>query len=159
MTFIKNYLNQLSKHIHIVCPEIPHPSSTADMADTYHQLTFLRHAGYKIMLHCFQQDTAADITHLQNIASDIMIYDRNEGHKGISMHYPYCISSRSNPRLLQNLLRHKAPVLFQGLRSTFWLPELVSKEYKTFVRINGIASELYRSSTRCEKSLLKKNFR
>lgn len=149
-------MKQLTKYIHIVCPEIPQLSSTADMADTYYQLVFLRQAGYNIVLHCFHDTADPDTTHLENITSAIYIYERNEGHKGVSTRYPYCISSRSNPRLFQNLLKRICPVLFQGIRSTFWLPDLVSSGYKTFVRINGIASELYQTSTRCEKSLLKK---
>ena len=158
MHFITNYLNQLNKHIHIICPGIPHPSSTGDMADTYYQLAFLQQANYNIILHCFHDnaDAGTDTMHLKDITAGIHIYERNEGHKGISMCYPYCISSRSNPRLLQNVLEQACPVLFQGMRSTFWLPDLASAGYKTFVRINGIASDLYQASTRCEKSLLKK---
>jgi hypothetical protein len=151
-------LKQLNKYIHIVCPEIPDSSSAADMADTYFQLQFLHEAGYHIILHCFHDDTNTNTTHLENITSLIHLYERNQGHKGVSIRHPYCISSRSNPLLLENLLKQICPVLFQGTKCTFYLPELVENGYKIFVRINGIASEFYGTFTKCEKSLIKKAY-
>ncbi|MEP6746496.1 MAG: hypothetical protein ABJB86_02150 [Bacteroidota bacterium] len=148
----------MTKYLHIVCPEIPNPSSAADTTDTYFQLQFLHEAGYQVMLHCFHDETNTDTTHLENITAQIHLYERNQGHKGVSIRHPYCISSRSNPLLLENLFQHFCPVLFQGTTATFCLPELVEKGYKIIVRINGIASELYESNTKCEKSLLKKAY-
>ena len=146
----------MSKHIHIVCPEVPLPSSAADMADTYFQLHYLHEAGYKIHLHCFYHDTYINLDHLKAVTIKIELYARNEGHKGISMRHPYCVSSRANPNLLANLLLVKYPVLFQGMTSTYYLPELAARGYKTYVRINGIKSALYDTTMKCEKSLLRK---
>ncbi len=153
-------LTLLNNHIHIVCPEIPHPLSTADMADTWFQLQLLHKAGLQVILHCFHDDNGqpADLSALQDITFAIHLYERNQGHKGLSIRHPYCISSRSNPLLLQNLLQLNAPVLFQGMAATYCLPELVENGYKTFVRLNGIKSALYDASVKCEKSLLKKAF-
>jgi hypothetical protein len=151
-------LNQLNKHIHIVCPDIPDPSADTDLSDTYFQLLFFYEAGYHIILHCFHGDTIPSTTHLESITSRIHLYARNQGHKGVSIRHPYCVSSRSNPLLLENLLQHAYPVMFQGLTSTFCLPDLVANGYKTFVRINGIASELYGEFTKCEKSLIRKAY-
>ncbi|MEP7279996.1 MAG: hypothetical protein ABI813_15215 [Bacteroidota bacterium] len=148
----------MNKQVHIVCPEIPHPSSTADMTDTYFQLHFLQRAGYQVILHCFHDDTNPVSTHLNQLVSGIHLYARNHGHKGVSIRHPYCISSRSNPALLENLLQQVHPVLFQGMSCTYYLPHLAAHGYKTVVRINGIASQLYETLTRCEKSLIKKAY-
>jgi len=151
-------LKLLNKQIHIVCPEIPGPFSSADMTDTYFQLQFLYRAGYQAILHCFHNDPDPNITHLKNLSSCIHLYARNHGHKAVSMRHPYCISSRSNPQLLENLLQYAYPVLFQGMSSTFYLPDLVDRGYKVVVRINGIASEIYEAFIKCEKSLIKKAY-
>ena len=151
-------MKQVHKYIHVVCPEIPEPCSPADMADTYFQLKFLHAAGYQVILHCFHDHTGQSTTHLENITSRIHLYTRRQGHKGVSMRHPYCISSRSNPQLLENLLQQPCPVLFQGTATTFYLPQLAANGYKTIVRINGIASELYEAFTKCEKLLLKKAY-
>jgi hypothetical protein len=151
-------LKQLTKYLHIVCPEIPHPSSSTDGTDTYFQLQYLNNAGYQIILHCFHDDNEPVISHLENITSLMHLYERNQGHKGVSIRHPYCISSRSNPLLLENLLQYNCPVLFEGTTSTFCLPELVENDYKILVRINGIASELYGTFTKCEKSFIKKAY-
>jgi hypothetical protein len=148
----------LNKQVHIVCPEIPLPSSAGDMIDTYFQLQFLHQAGYAVILHCFHDDADPDTTELQHITAQIHLYPRNQGHKGVSIRHPYCISSRSSPQLLENLLRHQQPVLFQGTSTTYYLPDLVDRGYQTVVRINGIASELYGAFTKYEKSLLKKAY-
>lgn len=150
----------MNKHVHIVCPDIPLPSSGADMLDVLHQISCLHHAGYAIVLHCFHQeeDIDPDIGSLSDITQHIHLYTRNEGHKGVSMKHPYCVSSRCNPQLLENLLQAEYPVLFQGMAATYYLPDLAEKGYTLAVRINGIASELYDASVKSEKSLFKKAY-
>lgn len=151
-------MTQLNKYIHIVCPAEPKASSEDDMADTYFQLQLFHQAGFTVILHFFSDDNDEDLSQLENLAETVYSYERNHGHKGLSIRHPYCISSRSNPALLQNLLKHRCPVLFQGMTATFYLPELAEQGYKTFIRINGIKSELYDTLMKCEKSLFRKAY-
>jgi hypothetical protein len=148
----------LHKLVHIVCPEIPGPASLGDMADSFFQMALLQEDGYDVILHCFTSDPEADTTQLDKITAGLYLYERNEGHKGVSMRHPYCISSRSHPQLPENILQYPGPVIFQGTGTTFFLPELAANGCKTFVRINGIASERYNVHIKCEKSLLKKAY-
>ena len=146
----------MNKLIHIVCPAVPYPASNGDLADTYRQLIQLHHAGYDIILHCFTNGRQEETGHLGPLTSRIYLYERNMGHKGISFLHPYCISSRSDPRLLKNLLLVKCPVIFQGIASTFFLPDLAREQYKIFIRLNGVASAVSRSGMDCEKSVFRK---
>jgi glycosyltransferase involved in cell wall biosynthesis len=79
-----------------------------------------------------------------------------EGHKGLSMRLPYIVSSRANPRLLEDLKKDNYPILFEGIHTTFFVHEKALENRKIFIRMHNAEHLYYKQLASQSKSLWKK---
>jgi glycosyltransferase involved in cell wall biosynthesis len=81
-----------------------------------------------------------------------------KGHKGLSMKLPYIVSSRANPLLLENLLKDRHPILFEGIHTTYFLHTGDLSHRKLFVRLHNVEHDYYRALARQTGRIWKKIF-
>jgi hypothetical protein len=143
------------KNLHIVCLDVPYPVDYGGVFDLYHKIRALHEAGIRIHLHCFEYGRGEQ-PELNNYCAEVNYYSRREGHKGFSHRLPYIVCSRSNPALLENLLKDDYPILLEGIHCTYLLNDPRFSERKIVLRLHNVEYQYYRQLYHCEKSLLKK---
>jgi hypothetical protein len=143
------------KNLHIVCLDVPYPVDYGGVFDLYHKIRALHTAGVRIHLHCFEYGRGEQ-PELNNYCVEVNYYSRLEGHKGFSHRLPYIVCSRSNPALLENLLKDDYPILLEGIHCSYMLGDERFSGRNIVLRLHNVEYRYYRQLYHCEKSLLKK---
>jgi glycosyltransferase involved in cell wall biosynthesis len=147
----------LSKHLHIVCFDIPYPPDYGGVAEVFFKIKSLAEAGIKIHLHCFKYGRTEQ-PELKKYCFEVCYYQRNQGHKGISFNLPYIVSSRANEKLLENLLKDDYPILMEGIQSTYFIDNHKLENRKIVVRLHNVEFEYYKQLAKQTKSIIKKTY-
>lgn len=143
--------------LHIVSFDVPYPADYGGAIDVFYKIKSLHDAGIDIYLHCFaygRQETKE----LNKLCKEVWYYPRNTGIKGISLNKPYIVNSRKNILLLKRLQDNDAPVLFEGVHTTYYLNHPSLKNRKKAIRIHNIESDYYRQLATKESNLIKKSY-
>jgi hypothetical protein len=93
---------------------------------------------------------------LEDLCYTVNYYPRNLGFGYQLSSIPYIISTRRNRNLLNNLLNIDAPILFDGLHTTFCIDHPGLKYRKKIVRTHNVEHQYYKTLYRDEQSLWKK---
>jgi hypothetical protein len=113
----------------------------------YHKVVALSKAGVSVTLHCFDYGRGRQ-PELQRWCKAVHYYPRNDGHKGLSLRLPYIVASRASQGLMQNLLADDAPILFEGVHTTFALQMGALSGKRCFVRLHNLEHEYYSMMSR-----------
>lgn len=154
MHFTTKYL---AEHLHIVSFDIPYPADYGGVMDVYHKIKALQQLGVKVHLHCFEYGREHQAA-LQEICEEVFYYQRNEGHKGFSLEYPYIVASRNDEALWKRLDADSHPVLLEGVHCTYGLMSGKLKKQNLAIRLHNVEYEYYRQLGIWEKSLFKKAY-
>src|SRR5690606_10704684 len=100
--------------------------------------------GYKIHLHCFTKQIPSDCDVLQSLCSEVFFYPINQNPFFLFSSLPFSVLSRSDVKLVENILKTDAPILFDGLKTTFVRNDVRLKSYKKFLRLHNIEHHYYR---------------
>jgi len=129
-------------HLHIVCLNVPYPADYGGACEMYHKVVALSKAGVQVTLHCYDYGRGRQ-PELDRWCRAVHYYPRNEGHKGLSLRLPYIVASRAASGLAENLRADDAPVLFEGLHTTFPLQAGLLKGRRCLVRLHNLEHEYY----------------
>lgn len=130
------------KHLHIVCLDVPYPADYGGACEMYHKVVAMSKAGVGVTLHCYDYGRGRQ-PELERWCRAVHYYPRNEGHKGLSLKLPYIVASRAAPGLAENLRMDDAPVLFEGLHTTFPLQAGLLPGRRCFIRLHNLEHEYY----------------
>jgi hypothetical protein len=146
----------LSRHLHIVCLDVPWPADYGGAIDMMNRIIMLKKAGIDIHLHYFSYNERGTPNELNQYCESIHVYRRKKGYTGLLSTLPYIISSRMSDELVANLLKDNHPVLLEGLHCTGILSQLNLSGRKVAVRMHNEESIYYKELARAESSLFKK---
>lgn len=146
----------MDKQLHIVSFDIPYPANYGGVIDVFYKLKMLHSLGVKIFLHCFQYGSRTPHSELEIYCEKVFYYLRKTGIAGVSMNLPYIVSSRNSQELLNNLVKIQAPILFEGIHTTFHLQNEQLKNRIKIVRAHNIESDYYRLLAHNSDSVVKK---
>lgn len=143
------------KHLHIISFDVPYPANYGGVIDVYYKLKALHAQGVKIHLHCFEYGRAEALS-LESICDKVYYYKRNMDKKLLLNTLPFVVVTRASEKLVENLLRDKHPILFEGLHSCFHLDDERLKERIRIVRTHNIEHDYYKSLQKVERSFFKR---
>ena len=145
----------MAKELNIVTLNVPYPPDYGGMIDSYYRIKWLKEAGIKIHLHCFQYGRQSS-KELESLCETICFYTRHNRFLSFVSRLPFIIKSRDSIALLENLISNDYPILFDGLHTTYFLkhPDL-SGRYLS-VRTHNIEHLYYKSLADFEKNPVKK---
>ena len=83
-------------------------------------------------------------------------YPRKTGHKGLSPHLPYIVTSRYDENLLHRLLADDHPILMEGVHTTYLVGDDRFSNRRKFVRIHNVEHKYYRQLFSYSKNLKQK---
>lgn len=143
--------------LHIVSFDIPFPANYGGVIDIFFKLRNLKEQGFNIVLHCFEYGRAKS-PRLNDYCKKVYYYKRRVYKNPFMGGLPYIVSSRNTVSLLENLKKDNAPILFEGLHTTFFLnhPDLENR-FK-IVRMHNIEHDYYSSLEKAERHYFKKYF-
>ena len=146
----------MSRHLHIVCLDVPWPADYGGAIDMMNRIMMLKKLGISIHLHYFSYNERGTPNELNQFCESIHVYERKKGHRGFSAKLPYIVASRMNDELVRNLQADNNPVLLEGLHCTGNLPQISLNNRKVVVRMHNEESIYYKELARSESSLFKK---
>lgn len=148
----------MDKHIHIICLDIPFPANYGGAIDQFYKLKGLADAGWQITLHCFVYGDRHPQEILQGLCKQVHYYPRKTGLKGLHHSLPYMVSSRRDHKLLQRLQADDAPILFEGVHTSYYLNHPSLRKRKKIIRIHNIEADYYHQLGIHADSFLKKMY-
>ncbi|MBN2774502.1 MAG: hypothetical protein JXR31_09665, partial [Prolixibacteraceae bacterium] len=143
--------------LHIVSFDVPYPPDYGGVIDVFYKLRGLSEVGIKIYLHCYQYGRNKS-PELEKFCEKVFYYPRKTGIKYAFSKKPYIVAGRKHPELLKNILQLKAPVLFEGLHSCFFIDHPELKNYRKILRAHNIEHDYYSQLTNSESSFFKRTY-
>lgn len=147
----------MNRSLHIVAFDVPYPSDYGGVIDIFHKLRWLHKLGMQITLHCFQYGRS-EAPELNKLCKKVYYYPRSRYKNPFIGNTPYIVLTRNNEELLVNLLKNNAPILFEGLHSTFFLRNAKLKDRVKLVRTHNIEHDYYKNLEMVEGNFFKKYF-
>ncbi len=156
--FIVNNLK--TTPFHIIAFDVPFPPNYGGIVDVFYKLKHLHQTGAKIIYHCFYYEGHNPPNEeLEKYCENIYYYPRKKSiSKAAIGSLPYVVSSRDNKELLENLIKDKYPILFDGIQCCYFLNNPLLKDRKRIYRANNIEHDYYDGLAKWERSKLKKKY-
>lgn len=141
------------KKLHLISLDIPYPADYGGVIDIYYRLKALEKLDLTIQLHAFHTD--------RKPSKELQVFDptyhpRKLGINGLSKKLPYIVYSRRSPKLLENLQKDDAPILFEGLHSCYYLSHPSLANRLKIVRLHNVEWQYYEALAAGEKTIWKK---
>lgn len=144
-----------NKPIHIVAFDNPFPPDFGGVIDVFYKIKALHSIGFTIYLHCFYDDRNVVSEELKAITEVVYLYKKNKNPLFVFSKYPLPVICRFQKDLIQNIKKHNAPILFEGLHSTMVLQKTYL-DNKKYLRLHNIESNFYAGMSNSETNLVKK---
>ena len=147
-----------NKALHIVSLDVPFPADYGGAIDIYYRIKALYELGFIITLHCFEYGRGKH-EELDRITSCVHYYKREKRIFDLIHEKPFIVKSRSTDALLHNILQDNAPILFEGLHTTFFLADDRLKDRVKLVRTHNVEHQYYDGLAEKATGLKKRYFR
>ncbi len=147
----------LNYKLHIVSFDIPFPPNYGGIIDVFYKIKALSELGVEIYLHTFEYKTERS-EELDKICKKVYYYPRLNSFKKIFSSIPYIANTRKNKQLLINLRTIDAPILFEGLHTTYPLLDTNFNKRKVLIRTHNIEHFYYKGLAKSETNIFKKLF-
>ncbi len=132
-----------NKQIHIVSLDVPFPADYGGAIDILFRIQALHKLGFEITLHCFEYGRDRAQKALEPYTKELHYYPRKKPLTDWLSGTPFIVKTRSDGRLLENLLKDNNPILFEGLHTTFFLADERLKDRIKLVRTHNVEHEYY----------------
>lgn len=132
----------MPKAVHLISSDVPYPADYGGMIDVFYTIRQLAQAGIEVYLHCFQYGRE-EAPELKQYCKEVHYYKRKTGLTGLSLSLPYMMYSRRDARLLPNLLRIDAPIIFEGIHCCYLLNEPSLAGRKKILRNQNVEQQYY----------------
>lgn len=123
----------------------------------FYKIKALHELGCQITLHCFDYGRGEQ-QELNKYCTNVHYYKRNMSLLNMFNKLPYIVNTRNSSKLLQNLLKNEAPILFEGLHSCYFLSNELLKSRLKIVRTHNIEHDYYANLAQSEHKFLKKTY-
>lgn len=147
----------MNKHLHIISLDVPYPPNYGGVYDLFYKLPALQKEGVKIHLHCFYNDRSEQ-SELNKYCETVNYYERNTGHKSVSVRFPYIVCSRKSEILENNLLKDEYPILMEGVHCTAITLDKRFDDRRKFIRLHNVEYQYYMHLYRHSTSFFKKMY-
>ncbi len=141
--------------MNIVSFDVPFPPDFGGAVEVFYKLKALSEAGVKIYLHTFKAGRGRQ-SDLEKYCEQVFYYPRNKSFLNAIRLIPFIVISRKSNKLIENLNKSGAPVLFEGIHTTYPLASSRFKPLKTLVRMHNVEHEYYLRLCRTETGVVKR---
>lgn len=142
--------------LNIVSFDNPYPPNYGGVIDVFYKVKALHDIGYSIHLHCFAKEIPQEYEELKAISAQVYFYPIKELPFYFFSKLPFSVISRSDSKLAENLAKIKAPILFEGLKTTCLINDSRLKNHKKILRLQNIEEDYFDGISKSEQSILRK---
>lgn len=129
------------------------------MIDVFYKIKSLHELGYQITLHCFEYNDREISEELSQYCHKIITYKRNYILVNpLSFHMPMIVFTRNHKKLLRELQSNEAPILFEGLHTTYFINHASLTHRIKLVRTHNIEHDYYEALAQNENNFLKYSY-
>ena len=147
----------MEKHFHIICFNVPYPVDYGGVVDLYWKLPYLQKLGVKIHLHCFDYGRGEQQI-LNQYCVEVNYYRRSKNIFHLFSNLPFIVGTRTNGKLVSNLLKDDYPILCEGLHTSSIILDQRFADRKILVRLHNVEHEYYKYLQQTTSSVFKKLF-
>lgn len=145
----------MNRALNIVSFDVPYPPDYGGATEVFYKLKALSEAGVKIYLHTFEYGRGKQ-PELEKYCEGVFYYPRDKSFfKGLHL-TPFIVQSRKSKSLIDNLNKVQAPVLFEGIHTTYPLKSNRLNAERTLVRMHNMEDRYYHGLSKSEPNFLKK---
>ena len=141
--------------LHIISFDIPYPPNYGGVIDVFYKIKELSNLGIEIYLHSFYSHENKQ-PELKKYCKEVYYYQRGNSIISCFSILPFRVKSRANKKIIQNIAKNKAPVLFEGLHSAYLLSK--NKLDNTYLRAHNIEHNYFFGLAKSERNIFKKIF-
>lgn len=136
--------------LHIVSFDVPYPADYGGVIDVFYRLKSLHELGLKVAIHLYDYGRGKQEA-LENYAEEVHYYSRSQSVLKQLSKLPFIVNSRDSKDLLKRLNADRAPILFEGIHTTFFLchPSLANR--LKIVRTHNVEHEYYYALSKAHK--------
>jgi hypothetical protein len=145
-----------NKKLHIISFDNPFPPVYGGVIDVFYKVKALHKLGFEIYLHCFVSKIPENCVELNGITEKVFFYKSSTNPFLFVFVKPFSVISRNNKNLLKNLGKVDAPVLFEGLKTTYLMKDDKLQKHFKILRLHNIEQDYFEGISRSETSLLRK---
>ncbi|MDI3527651.1 MAG: hypothetical protein PWR03_1834 [Tenuifilum sp.] len=142
--------------VNVVSFTVPFPPDYGGAIDVFYKLKTLSELGLKVILHCYTYRDRTVKKELEDICFKVHYYERDLNPAFLFSRLPYIVRSRSNIKLIENLLGNEYPILFEGLHTTYPLYTGLLNGRKIIVRTHNVEHKYYAALAQSESNLLRR---
>lgn len=142
--------------LQIVSFDNPYPPIYGGVVEVYNKLKPLHNLGIKIHLHCFVTEIPSDYSELQEVTENVYFYKTTRNPKEFFSMMPFSVASRTDGKLLDNLRKSDAPILFESLKTTYLVQKDLLPNHRKFLRLHNIEHYYFSGISQSEKNTFKK---
>lgn len=148
----------MKKRLHLISFDIPYPPIYGGVIDVFFKIKALHSLNISVILHCFQYGKPQQ-EELDHYCEEVFYYKRNSYFTSIlSNDFPFIVKSRGNEELISNLKKDDAPILFDGLHTTYILNLADFKDRQLYLRAHNVEHRFYKGLAKSESNIFKRNF-
>ncbi len=141
--------------LHIISFDVPYPPKYGGVIDVYFKIKELNAVGIAVYLHVFSSERKHE-EKLRELCEDVFFYERGSALLSFVTILPYRVKSRVSSALVSNVQKVKAPVLFEGLHSAYYLSKKIFA--KNYLRAHNVEHHYFFGLAKSEKNVLRKVF-
>ncbi len=142
--------------LQIVSFDNPYPPNYGGVVEVFNKLKPLHNLGIKIHLHCFVNEIPVDYSELQEVTENVYFYKTTRNPKDFFSMLPFSVVSRTDGKLLDNLRKSDAPILFESLKTTYLVQKDLLPNHRKFLRLHNIEHYYFSGISQSEKNTFKK---
>lgn len=129
------------------------------MIDVFYKIKSLYELGYQVTLHCYEYNDREISNELNKYCFRIKTYTRSVVLiNPFKIYYPMIVFTRNSRMLLHELSYDSAPILFEGLHTTYFIKHPKLQNRIKLVRNHNIEHHYYRALANNETNVLKKMY-
>ena len=117
------------KALHIVSFDNPFPPNYGGVIDVFFKIKALHQLGFKIHLHCFVSKIPSEYQDLKAITEEVYFYKTSSNFLLLFSKFPFSIISRNSKKLVENILKVNASILYEGLKTSYLANDVRLKNY------------------------------
>ena len=144
------------KSLHIISFDYPFPPVYGGAIDVFYKVKSLHSLGFEITLHCFVDQLPDDNSLLNQYVYNLHCYERKQKGLRLFSRAPFSVASRFHESVLANIAKVDAPLLFEGLQSTYLLQRYQKTNQKVYLRLMNLESNYFGGLAKSERGLFKK---
>jgi hypothetical protein len=144
------------KRLHIISFDNPFPPNYGGVVEVFYKIKALHAIGIEVYLHCFIDEIPTEYNALKEVSKEVFFYKKNKNPLLFFSSLPLSVRVRDSKKLIENITKIIAPILFEGHKTTYWVSKKQLAGFDKYIRLHNLEDLYFSGLASSENSLLKK---